>query len=52
VDLIVLNLRHRSLTLCPPVLTEILSNPNLSARQRDAIGRLPVIELQTGFWET
>ena len=32
-------------------MTEILSNPRLGTRQRDLIRRLPLLELQAGFWE-
>ena len=51
VELLLQSLRDKSLVLCPPVLTELLSNPNLGALARDAIGRLPTLELRAGFWE-
>ena len=41
----------RSVTLPPPVLSEILSNPKLTGAQRSLLSKLPTLPLSNGFWE-
>jgi hypothetical protein len=36
--------------MVPPVLTELLSDPKLSAAVSKTLSELPLIEIQPGFW--
>ena len=44
-------LKRGDASLPPVVITELLSNPSLTAQQNDFILRLPVLPLQPGFWQ-
>jgi predicted nucleic acid-binding protein len=37
--------------MCPPVLTELLSDPLRSLEARKSLLNIPLLELESGFWE-
>ncbi len=37
--------------MTPPVLTELLSDPGISSEVSKSLCELPLVELQSGFWE-
>ncbi len=39
------------LVLIPPVLSELLSDPNLPSRHRNVLNMMPLKETKEGFWE-
>ena len=43
-------LRSRQVVMPPPVLTELLSDPALSASVAQTLLELPLVALQDGFW--
>jgi predicted nucleic acid-binding protein len=43
-------LRARQVMMAPPVLTELLSDPGLSASVAETLMELPLIVLNDGFW--
>jgi len=43
-------LEDRQVLMPPPVLTELLSDPNLPAAVADGLTQLPLIEVTDGFW--
>jgi predicted nucleic acid-binding protein len=51
VELIIAHLRQHSLVMSPIVLTELLSEPLRSLAARQALLKIPVLELMPGFWE-
>jgi hypothetical protein len=44
------SLRNRQVLMAPPVLTELLSDPKLTAEVSKTLSELPLIEIQPGFW--
>lgn len=46
-----LALAHRQATLPPAVLTELLSDPGISAKLRTLLTGLPTLEILDGYWE-
>lgn len=50
VELLDQSLKDRQVLMVPPVLTELLSDPKISAEVSTALSELPLIEIQTGFW--
>jgi len=44
-------LKRSDAVLPPVVITELLSNPSLTAQQHDFILTLPTLPLQPGFWQ-
>jgi predicted nucleic acid-binding protein len=44
-------LEHQQLALPPAVLTELLSDPALSRSVRTLLAKLPLLEVEPGFWE-
>jgi predicted nucleic acid-binding protein len=44
-------LKSRQVVMVPPVLSELLSDPGISKEISKTIAELPLIELQSGFWE-
>jgi predicted nucleic acid-binding protein len=51
VDLLDSALRDRQVLMVPAVLTEILSDPKLSAEVSQTLSELPLIELGPGYWQ-
>ena len=51
VDLIEAALHASGLFLPPPVLTELLSDPELPKALRQAIAQFPLLAITEGFWE-
>jgi predicted nucleic acid-binding protein len=51
VDLIEAALHASALFLPPPVLTELLSDPELPKSLRQAISQFPLLAITEGFWE-
>ena len=51
VDLIEAALHASALFLPPPVLTELLSDPELPKALRQAIAQFPLLAITEGFWE-
>ncbi len=44
-------LRDRHVLMVPPVLTELLSDPGMSAELSKILVELPLVDLKPGFWE-
>jgi len=44
-------LEHQQLALPPAVLTELLSDPALPRSVRTLLGKLPVLDIEPGFWQ-
>jgi hypothetical protein len=44
-------LRDSQVLMVPPVLTELLSDPGLSAEVGDRLSELPLIEVTAGYWQ-
>ena len=44
-------LEHQQLVLPPIVLTELLSDPALPRSVRALLGKLPLLDIEPGFWE-
>jgi predicted nucleic acid-binding protein len=51
VDAVAVALEHAQAALPPVVLTELLSDPKVSASVRDLFTQLPVLEVRDGFWQ-
>jgi predicted nucleic acid-binding protein len=51
VDVTEVALAHRQAALPPTVLTELLSEPALSAELRALLVGLPLLEITDGYWE-
>jgi predicted nucleic acid-binding protein len=50
VDLLAGALADRQLVMPPPVLTELLSDPKLASSAAAALAKVPLIELDDGYW--
>lgn len=44
-------LEHQQLALPPVVLTELLSDPAVPRSVRALLGKLPLLDIEPGFWE-
>ena len=44
-------LRDKQVVMVPIVLTEVLSDPSLLAEVASGLAALPLIEIQSGFWQ-
>ena len=44
-------LEDRQVLMAPAVLTELLSDPNLPPAVAKSLSDVPLIEIQTGYWE-
>lgn len=51
VELLDRALEDRQVLMAPPVLTELLSDPGITAEVSKTLSELPLVELQPGFWE-
>ena len=51
VELLDRALKDRQVLMAPPVLTELLSDPGISSEVSKTLSELPLIEIQSGFWE-
>jgi hypothetical protein len=51
VEMVATALDHRQAVLPPVVLTEILSDPRLSAEARSALLDLPLLDPTAGYWQ-
>jgi predicted nucleic acid-binding protein len=51
VELLDRALKDRQVLMAPPVLTELLSDPGISAEVSKTLSELPLVEVQPGFWE-
>jgi len=51
VDLLDRALYERQLLMPPPVLTEMLSDPKLALEVSRTLSGLPLIEVESGYWE-
>lgn len=51
VEVLDLSLENRQVLMAPPVLTELLSDPKITAEISTTLSELPLIEIQPGFWE-
>ncbi|HEY7056564.1 MAG TPA: PIN domain-containing protein [Vicinamibacterales bacterium] len=49
-DVVASALDHQQLVLPPVVLTELLSDPALSASVRDLLANLPLLNIEPGYW--
>jgi predicted nucleic acid-binding protein len=50
VEILDQSLQNRQVVMAPPVLTELLSDPKISAEISTTLSELPVMEIQPGFW--
>jgi predicted nucleic acid-binding protein len=44
-------LEDRQVLMAPVVLTELLSDPKLSAEVADTLSDIPLIEIEAGYWQ-
>jgi hypothetical protein len=44
-------LRDRQVLMAPVVLTEVLSDPELSSEVSQTLSELPLIEIKAGYWQ-
>ena len=44
-------LEDRQVLMAPVVLTELLSDPKLSAEVADTLSDIPLIEIESGYWQ-
>jgi predicted nucleic acid-binding protein len=44
-------LGHRQVVMAPPVLTELLSDPELSSSAARTLSDVPLIEIESGYWQ-
>jgi predicted nucleic acid-binding protein len=51
VDLLDSALQDRQVLMPPAVLTEVLSDPGLSAAVSDTLVQLPLVEITDGYWQ-
>lgn len=51
VDLLDEGLADRHVLMVPPVLTELLSDPGISADVSKSLLELPLVNLEAGFWQ-
>jgi hypothetical protein len=51
VDLLDKALADRQVVMVPVVLTELLSDPNLSSSVADTLSDVPLIEIENGHWQ-
>ena len=51
VDLLDHALRDSQVLMAPVVLTELLSDPKLSAEVSETLAELPLIEVSSGYWQ-
>lgn len=51
VELLDRALKDRQVLMAPPVLTELLSDPGISSDVSKTLSELPLIDIQSGFWE-
>jgi predicted nucleic acid-binding protein len=50
VEILDQSLENRQVLMAPPVLTELLSDPKITAEVSNTLSELPSIEIQPGFW--
>ena len=51
VELLATALEDRQVVMAPPVLTELLSDSELPASAARTLTDLPLIDIETGFWQ-
>ena len=44
-------LGDRQVVMAPPVLTELLSDPELSSSAARTLSDVPLIEIESGYWQ-
>jgi predicted nucleic acid-binding protein len=44
-------LKDRQMLMIPAVLTELLSDPVLSSEAAEALDEIPMIDIQSGYWQ-
>jgi len=50
VEMLDQSLESRQVLMAAPVLTELLSDPNVTTELSNTLSELPLIEIQPGFW--
>ena len=50
-DLLDRALQDRQVLMAPVVLTEVLSDPKLASDVSETLSELPLIEVETGYWQ-
>src|SRR5438270_353391 len=50
VEMLDQGLENRQVLMAPPVLTELLSDPKVTAEVSNTLSELPLVEIQPGFW--
>ena len=50
-QLLELALKDRQMLMIPAVLTELLSDPALSSGAAEALAEIPMIDIQSGYWQ-
>jgi predicted nucleic acid-binding protein len=51
IEMLARALGDRQVVMAPPVLTELLSDPELSAAVARTLSDVPLIEIEPGYWE-
>jgi predicted nucleic acid-binding protein len=51
VEMLAQALRDRQVVMAPPVLAELLSDPELPSPAARTLSELPLIEIESGYWE-
>jgi predicted nucleic acid-binding protein len=50
VEMLAKALEDRQVVMAPPVLTELLSDPELSSTAAQSLLDVPIIDLESGYW--
>ena len=51
VEILDRSLQDRQVLMAPPVLTELLSDPEMTDEVSNTLSDLPLLEIQPGFWK-
>jgi predicted nucleic acid-binding protein len=51
IEMLAKALRDRQVVMAPPVLTELLGDPELSSSAARTLSDVPLIEIESGYWQ-
>jgi predicted nucleic acid-binding protein len=51
IEMLAKALGDRQVVMTPPVLTELLSDPELSSSAARTLSEVPLIEIESGYWQ-
>ena len=51
IEMLAKALGDRQVVMAPPVLTELLSDPELSSSAARTLSDVPLIEIESGYWQ-